>query len=156
MATFPSGNPGEFPLDPATQVGQFRLIYGDTESEPYTPVEPGYQNYTELADAEIEAFLAQGGDSITRSIGYLYLAMAGKAAKESITIKDHDLSVDLTKRADSLRAMAQFWFDNADNDDLISAEEAFDIVPTGNRCGDVIPELTIPIYGRKYTVGRVC
>lgn len=154
MAAFPEGNPGEFPLDPTTKVGQFRLVYGDTESTPYSPVEPGFQNYTELSDAEIEAFLATGLDSINRAIGYYYLSLAGAAAKLSKSVKDYDLTVDTTKRAADFRAIAQWWFDQADNDDVISAEEGFELVPTGTSSGAFIPEGTIPVWGRKYTWSR--
>lgn len=156
MATYPAGHPGVWPLDPTTPVGKFRILYGDTESEPYTPVEPGFQNYEELSDAEIQGFISQGGDSTNRGIGYLYLAMAGQAAKESRSVKDYDLQVDLTKRAADLRAIAQMWFDQGADEDVISGEDAFEIVNTGTSCGGVIPEASIPIYGRKYTWGRIC
>ena len=153
MATYPAGNPGVFPLDPATDIGRFRLVYGDTQSEPYSPVVPGIQNYTELSDAEIQAYLAQGANSVNRAIGYYYIALAGKAALESKSIKDYDLSVDTTKRAADLRALAQWWFDLASEDDSTSAEEAFEIVSLGGP-GDFIPEGAIPIYGRRYTWDR--
>lgn len=154
MATFPEGNPGAYPLEPETPVGQFRLVYGDTHSTPYDPVEPGFQNYDELSDSEIEAFLVAGGDSLNRAIGYYYLSLAGAAAKTARQIKDYDLQVDTTKRAADLRAIAQWWFDQADNDDVISAEEGFEILPTGTSGGDFIPELTLPVWGRQYTIGR--
>jgi len=154
MAEFPEGNPGEFPLDPTSNVGKFRLVYGDTQSTPYDPVEPGFQNYTELSDAEIEAFLTTGGDSINRAIGYYYLSLAGQAALISKSVKDYDLTVDNTKRPAELRALAQWWFDQADNDDSISAEEGFEIVPTGTSSDSFIPEGTIPIWGRKYVWSR--
>lgn len=154
MATFPDGNPGAYPLDPATPVGQFRLLFGDTESVPYTPVEPGFQNYGELSDAEIQVFLTQGSDSINRAIGFYYLSLAGAAAKESRTVKDYDLQIDTTKRAADLREVARWWFDLADSEDMVSAEEAFEIVPTGTRGGPFIPELTIPVWGRQYTLSR--
>lgn len=154
MATYPEGNPGVYPLEPETPVGQFRLVYGDTHSTPYTPVEPGFQNYDELSDDEIEAFLSAGGTSINRAIGYYYLSLAGAAAKTAKQIKDYDLQVDTTKRAADLRAIAQWWFDQADNDDVISAEEGFEIVLTGTNSGDFIPEATIPVWGRQYTIGR--
>ena len=156
MAVYPAGNPGAWPLDPTTPVGLFRTLYGDTDSEPYDPVEPGFQNYGELSDSEVEVFIAQGGDSIPRAIGYLYISMAGQAAKQSKTIQDQDLRLDLTKRAADLRLAAYDWFSRADNDDLVSAEEAFEIVPTGQRCGGVIPEGSPAVWGRVYGIGRVC
>lgn len=154
MAVYPAGNPGEIPVDPTTPVGLFRTLYGDTDYTLYDPDEPGWANFEELSDAEIKGFLLQGGDSTSRGIGYLYLAMAGQAAKESRNVKDYDLQVDLTKRAADLRAIAEMWFGRADDDDAISAEEGFELVPTGTGYGEFIPELTIPIYGRKYTMAR--
>lgn len=154
MAVYPSGNPGVIPVDPTTPVGLFRTLYGDTDYELYDPDEPGWANFEELSDAEIEGFIVQGGDSTSRAIGYLYLAMAGQAAKESRNVKDYDLQVDLTKRAGDLRAIAELWFGRADDDDTVSAEEGFVLVPTGTGYAEFIPELTIPIWGRKYTMGR--
>jgi hypothetical protein len=154
MALYPEGNPGVFPLDPETPVGQFRVLYGDVYSTPYDPVEPGFQNYEELSDAEISGFLAQGNDSVKRAIGYYYLSLSGTAAKEAKSVKDYDLSVDLTKRAADLRATAQVWFDHANADDDASQEDAFEIVPTGLTTGEWIPEGAIGEWGRRYTLGR--
>lgn len=153
MAAYPSGNPGVYPLDPDTRVGQFRLLFGDVESTPYVPAEPGIQNYGELSDSEIEVFLVQGGDSLNRAVGFYYLSLAGAAAKASRSVKDYDLQIDTTKRAADLREIAKWWFDLADGDDAISGEEAFEIVPTGTRGGEFIPELAPPIWGRQYTLG---
>lgn len=154
MAVYPSGNPGAYPVDLASNVGQFRALTGDLNSVPYSPVEPGFQNFEKFSDAEIEAYIAQGGDSIPRAIGYSYLYLAGQAAMQSASYKDYDLALDETKRAADLRAIAQFWFDQADGDDVIGAEEGFEIVPTGTSSGDFIAEGTIPIWGRKYTWSR--
>lgn len=152
MAVYPEGHPGAWPVDGTTDVGAFRILYGDVNSTPYEPVEPGYQNYDELSDSEIEAFLAQGGGSVTRSIAYLYLSLAGDAAKQSMSIQDHDLRIDQTKRADALRAMAEFWFGREDADGVV--EDAFQIVPTGTGHGDFIPEAASPVWGRAYTWAR--
>ena len=156
MAVHPAGHPGAWPLDPATPVGRFRILYGDTDSEPYAPAVVGVQNYQELSDDEVEGFIAQGSGSVPRGIGYLYIAMAGQAAKQSKVVQDQDLRIDLTKRAADLRAIADVWFGSADNDDLVNAEEAFEIVPTGQRCGGVIPERSPATWRRVYGIGRVC
>lgn len=154
MAVFPEGNPGEFPVDLTSMVGQFRALTGDLNSTPYNPVEPGYQNFVKFSDAEIEGYLTQGGGSVARAIGYSYLYLAGQAAIESAAIKDYDLQIDKTKRAADLTAIAKLWFGQADGEEVIAGEEAFEIVPTGTNSGQFIPELSIPIYGRKYTMGR--
>lgn len=154
MAVFPEGNPGAYPVDLTSKVGQFRALTGDLNSSPYDPAYPGYQNFLKFSDAEIEGYLAQGGDSVARAIGYSYLYLAGQAAIESAAIKDYDLQIDKTKRAADLTAIAKLWFGQADGEEVISGEEAFEIVPTGTSSGQFIPELSIPIYGRKYTMGR--
>lgn len=154
MAVFPEGNPGEYPVDLTSKVGQFRALTGDLNSTPYDPAYPGFQNFLKFSDAEIEGYLAQGGDSVARAIGYSYLYLAGQAAIESAAIKDYDLQIDKTKRAADLMAIAKLWFGQADEEEVISGEEAFEIVPTGTSSGQFIPELSIPIYGRKYMMGR--
>lgn len=152
MAVFPEGNPGVYPVDLASKVGQFRALTGDLNATPYVPDEPGYRNFEKFSDAEIEGYLAQGGDSVARAIGYSYLYLAGQAAEESKAIKDYDLQIDTTKRATDLTNIAKLWFSQADGEDVISGEEAFEIVPTGTGSGQFIPELSIPIYGRKYVM----
>lgn len=154
MAVFPEGNPGEFPVILESKVGQFRALTGDLNSTPYDPAYPGFQNFVKFSDAEIEGYLAQGGDSVARAIGYSYLYLAGQAAMESTAIKDYDLQIDKTKRAADLTAIAKLWFGQADGEEIIAGEEAFEIVPTGTSSGQFVPELSIPIYGRKYTMGR--
>ena len=150
---YPAGNPGQWPVDLASDIGRFRALVGDLEAVAYDPDEPGYRSFTKFSDAEIEAYIAQGAGSINRGIGFSYLYLAGQAAMDSKVTADYDLKLDTTKRAADLRAIAQWWFDLADNDDATSAEEAFEIVPVGQR-GDFIPEGTIPIYGRRYTWDR--
>lgn len=154
MAVYPAGNPGVAPLDPSTLVGQFRLVYGDTHSEPYSPVESGFQNYDELSDDEIESYLVSGSGSISRSIGYYYLSMAGQAAKLAKQIKDYDLQVDTTKRASLLTGIASQWFERADKeDDENGLSDIFDVFDTAPE-GEFIPELSLPIWGRRYTIDR--
>lgn len=154
MVAYPGPFDGAYPLDPSTNVGKYRLLLGDAEGTRYSPDEPGRANYAVLSDAEIETFVSQGGDSVTRGIAYYYLRLAGEAAKESASIQDQDLRVDLTKKSAELRAMAQFWLDQGDNDDAISAEDAFEIVPTGVSSGGFIPEGSPAMWGREYTIGR--
>lgn len=148
-------NRGVYPLDPTSDVGKFRLLYGDVDSIPLVPPELGFQNYTELSDDEIDMFLAQGSESISRAIGFYYLRLSGDAAKQSKSIADYDLKVDTTKRAADLRAIAEMWFGRADDeDDLNGLTDIFDIFDLGTH-GDVIPELSIPIWGRRYVIDRV-
>lgn len=125
-------NSGVYPIDPLTPVGQFRLASGDVISVPFDPVQAGLQDYRMWSDDEIEQFLVSGGDSTNRAIGYAWLQASGAAALESKTVKDYDLAVDLTKRAEDLRKTALFYFNLADQEDSIAGlDEAFEIVSTG-------------------------
>lgn len=154
MATYPDGNPGIYPPDPETSVGRFRYLYGDTLAEPYNPDEPGYRNFTELSDSEIETYLATSGDSVLRALSRYYIALAGRAASESKSVKDYDLQVDLTKRSADLLKVAAMWASQADEEDMAAGnDEWVDIVDTGTSGGEFIPELAIPQWGRQYTMG---
>lgn len=154
MAEYPNGNPGEYPLDPASEVGQYRLIFGDTNAEEYDPAVPGQRTYTYFSDAEITAMLAQAGTT-TRAVAYGYLKLASAAAVESKSVKDYDLQIDLTKRAADLRATAQVWFERADDeDDADGNADIFDLVDLAGT-SDPIAEGTMAIYGRTYTWGRL-
>jgi hypothetical protein len=125
-------NSGIYPLDPTTDVGKFRLLFGDTASVPFIPATPGLQDYTDYSDAEIQQFIISGGGVLNRGVGFAYLQASGAAARESKAIKDYDLSVDLTKRAEDLRKTAQLYFDMADLDDANAGiSDSFIVAPTG-------------------------
>lgn len=142
MAVFPEGNPGQWPVDLASGEGQFRALIGDLNAVPYDPDEAGFRDFEKFSDAEITAYIAAGGGSIPRGIGFAYLYLAGQAAMQSASVKDYDLQIDETKRAGDLRAIAQFWFDRASEDDDASGVndifEAFDMV--GSRCRHELAE----------------
>lgn len=125
-------NPGIYPLVPGTPVGDFRLATGDTQSVPFLPPEPGIRNYTYASDAEIQTYLAKAAGNQNGAIGYYYLTLAGAAAVAAKSIKDYDLSLSTEKRANDLRAQAEFYFGLADRDAaLTGVDESFDIGPTG-------------------------
>src|SRR5690606_23937619 len=92
-----------------------------------------YGMYRKMSDAEIEAFLALSDQSPEGAVYFAYLQMASDAAMESRTVKDFDLSIDLTKRATDLRLMAIQWKEAWDQ---VSADifEVFDIGSTCRRC----------------------
>lgn len=137
---WPDGNPGIYPPDLASPVGQFRALTGDLNAEEYDPPVEGIRNYEMFSDAEIEAYLSQSEGSISRAIGFAYLYLAGQAAKESLTVRDYDLQVDSTKRAADLRAIAEMWFGRADDEDANAGAEAMVIVPVGPRRKRCRPE----------------
>ena len=131
-------NPGAFPLDPMTEVGQFRALIGDSQSTPFDPPTPGVQNYAMYSDLEIEAFLFVSNNSVEGALSGAYMQMAAAAASESKLTKDFDLSIDLTKRSGDFLRLAQAWQGKAD---ALSADifEIFDVnIDSGGVC---VPEL---------------
>lgn len=116
MAVYPEGNPGVYPINASTDVGQMRYLLGDTESTAYDPVEAGYQNYEFFSDAELQALLTMAGDSIPTAVGYAYLKLAGAAAGQSVEWQSDDLRVSLSKTPGELRQIAQMWFDQGSSE----------------------------------------
>jgi hypothetical protein len=131
-------NRGIAPFDPTSPVGQFRVLYPDVSYVALDPAEPGYGDYAELSDAEIEALILGAKDSVYRAIGNYYAQLAGQAAKVSASIKDYDLTIDRTKRSTDLLNMAKYWWGLADDEDALSGvNEVFDvfsIVPSKCHC----------------------
>lgn len=153
MVAYPGVNDGAVPVDPASEVGQFRVILGDTVAEGYTPPEPGRGDYAMFSDADIEGYLAAGG-SFYRGVGIAFLALAGNAALVAKSTKDFDLSLDTTKRPSELRLIAQYWFDRADKEDA-AAQDAFFVAPLGDPC-EMVPEGMFPRWGRHAVGGPEC
>lgn len=150
MATYPGNNDGVTPPDMDTPVGIFRALIGDMVATPYDPDVPGRGNYNLFSDSDIEGFIAAGQNSIPRGVGFAYLALAGRAATTSSSVKDFDLSIDTTKRPTELRLIAQGWFDQADSEDAAGGD-ALEIAPIGDAC-EAVPEGMMPRWGR-YAVG---
>lgn len=142
-------NRGIAPFDPASKVGQFRVLYPDTIYTELDPAQPGYGNYAELSDAEIEALLASAGDSVSRGIGNYYAQLAGRAAKESVSIADYDLKIDTTKRSADLMKLAQMWWGLADDEDAQAGNsDVFDVFQVVGQGGCCTPEgATTPYCG---------
>jgi hypothetical protein len=120
-----SVNRGVAPLDPASEVGQMRLLLGDTSYVPLAPPEVGFGNYKLFSDDEITTFLVTA-TSQEGAAALAYLQLAGAAAMESRSVKDVDLQVDLTKRANDLRQIAAMWQGRAD----AAAADVFELFDT--------------------------
>ncbi len=151
---YPDGKPGVWPVNADTATGRFRILLGDVNAEAYDPEAPGYRSFEQLSDAEIEGYLSQSTDSVTKALAFHYLRLAGIAATEAISIADADLKIDKTRKSEALRKMAEFWLGQDADDDVIAGEEAFEIVETGRSSGGFIPEGSPAIWGREYTWGR--
>jgi len=126
-------NRGIAPPDASTAVGQMRAALSDTEYLPLIPDEPGYGEYQNFSDFELEAKIAQAGGSTTRAIGFAYLTLAGAAAADAIEWASDDQRVNLAKRAAQLTAVANSWFDRADSEDAMGGVDFFAVeYPFGN------------------------
>ena len=121
---------GVAPLDPTTDVGKLRMTFGDISFTPLNPPQEGFGDYEDYSDAELQNFLNLGG-SIEAAMANIFLQMAGAAARESRTVKDFDLQVDLSKRAADLRAQAAVWQSRADE----LGADFFDFFPADSGCG---------------------
>jgi hypothetical protein len=99
-----------------------------------------------FSDEEIAGYLAIEGGNVKRAAAQAIDTIADNEALASKYIRDHQLTVDGAKVADSLRKRAAALRAQADRDDELSDDESFfEIVATnGSGCG---PELTGRQYG---------
>lgn len=108
-------NPGVFPIDPSTPVGQVRLFIGDVTARPLSPTVEGQASFDWFSDAELAQFLVSADGSVQRACGYAILQLAtGAALKDGRAIKTDDLSVGASTKGASLLAVAQAFFAEAD------------------------------------------
>jgi hypothetical protein len=97
------------PYDPATPVGQVRLLIVDTSSDPV------------FDDAEINAFLTLCQSSVKRAAARALETIAADEALTSKRITDHDLSTDGPAVAAELRMLAAALRAEAVSDDALTA-----------------------------------
>lgn len=113
-------------------MGNLRYLIGDYTYVPLDPPVPGQGEYAAFSDAELEALLAMSNGNASRAVGYAYLKLAGAAAGEAVSWATDDLRLSLEKTPAELRAVAQMWFSQADDEDNDSgAGEYFDLVQFG-------------------------
>lgn len=128
-------NPGTFPIDPASPVGQVRLFVGDVNAVELSPAVEGQRSFDWFADAELEQFLTAAGGSVQRATGYAIMQLAtGAALKDGRAIKTDDLSVGASTKGASLLSIAQAFFAEADSADLAAESSGFLIVSPGAPC----------------------
>lgn len=124
-------NPGVAPPDFSTEIGQFRLLGNDTTYVALDPPVVDQGDYTYWSDAEIQGYLDASPDSIYRALALAYRGLAAAAAMGAVSIADYDLKVDQRDLYKALLSIAD-GFDN--QADLADIGDAFEIVPTGERC----------------------
>jgi hypothetical protein len=100
-------------------------------SVPLVPDVPGQADFRFFSDAEIQAYLIQGGNNPMMATGFAYLAWSRDAAKLQMLGKTDDLQFDTTDRAKEFRLIADEWFNRANN------VEWFDLGPTSEEVIDV-------------------
>lgn len=151
-------NRGVAPVEPSTPVGALRYSIGDLDYEPLDPAETGYGNFPNFSDTELAQFIAQGGGSVTRASGFVYLRFATLAASGAISWRTDDLAVDSKQVASEYRLLARIAFEQADAEDAAGAS-GFDLDFPFMSCGCTdwcthitgTPELgTHPIYHSPY------
>lgn len=133
-------NRGVAPADPTTAVGQVRYLLGDLGYSGLDPAEPGFGDYANFSDLEIEGFVLAGGGSVVRASGFAYLRLAALAAAGAISWKSDDLSVDAKIPASEFRLLARIAFEQADAEDAGGAS-SFSLTDFGDTTFDSPQEL---------------
>jgi len=121
-------NRGVAPADLTTQVGQLRSLIGDVTYVALVPPETGFGDYTAFSDDQLESFLTLGSGNLAYAVGYAYTSLAAQFAADSIKVTTDDESVDLTARAESMRKIANDWFNRGDANIANEANNYFAIV----------------------------
>lgn len=109
-----------FSYDPTTAAGVVRLLIADTDPQAY-----------DFLDAEIDVALAQSDDSPKRAAAMLLNALAANRSRLAVSVKRGEVSEDLTKLADALRAQAAAYIEQAESDEDVPLEAI--ISPTWDR-----------------------
>ena len=145
MATYPDGNPGEYPVDLTTDTGRFRMYAADLNGTKYVPDYPGFRNFEKISDAEIEALLAEH-TSVYLALAAFFGSLASDASLHTGIFKDYDLSVDLKTLADDLRKQSAFWTNKAAEENVLGGTaDIFDSFTLGSTARYGRPELSPPV-----------
>lgn len=124
-------NKGATPLDPAAPLGRLRALLRDTEHQPLTPAEPGFADYAEFSDMDLQAFLIEAGDNVLRAAGRATTSLALAYSAEGKSIKTDDLAIDLRSRGKDLLEVARSFMQDAAAEDAAGAADFFEIVSIG-------------------------
>lgn len=113
-------NSGIAPADPTTAVGATRYLIGDTVSVPLVPAVTGSEDYAYFSDVTLGTFLQRGYHNPLMAAGFAFLQLAAGAALQSVTVETSGMKADLTKRAADLRAVANSFFERANDEERLT------------------------------------
>ncbi len=133
-------NRGIAPPDPTTDVGRMREILGDTSWVELNPPEPGYGDYENFSDAELQALLDLADGSLFLAVAFAFAKLAAASTGESLSFQSDDLKVDLSKRTGGLWDTVRFWFNLWEREQEKEAVEYHNFVPFRGGCNRRGPE----------------
>ncbi|WP_406245908.1 hypothetical protein ACI7YT_12770 [Microbacterium sp. M] len=128
-------NVGIAPPQPATPVGQLRLLVGDKNFTALEPPMTGLGNYAIWSDDALAVTLATAGGSQYRAAWSLYLGLAAEYAQRGKSIRTDDLAIDTKGRGDTLVKVAESFLSEAESAEAAEASDFFQLVPFGGRPG---------------------
>lgn len=144
-------NEGIYPADTTTPEGQLRVSLGDTAfteigpepTPPNTRPEPRMVSYANFSDEKLAQLVADGEGSILRAKSYAYAELSATVSHLAITVKTNDLSYSGKDGAEALLKLAEYWSTEADKQDDLSSDDAFEIVGYPGRDDEnpVLPHL---------------
>lgn len=143
-------NLGVYPFNPASPVGNVRVLIGDTDPTQIDPPLGISGTYLWYSDIEIEAIISMYGDSPRLAASRILMSIAASQALLLKKWSSDDLSVDGAAIAEALRKIAKDLRDEVAAGDAMA--DIFEISYPGSN-GDVLwPEGFSFDYGY---IGRV-
>src|SRR5699024_12759381 len=95
-------NRGIAPPDPTTDVGRMREILGDTSWVELDPPEPGYGDYENFSDAELQALLDLADGCLFLAVAFALAKLASGSTGESLSLQSDGLKVAWSTRSGGL------------------------------------------------------
>lgn len=121
-------NKGVAPADLTTPVGQLRVNLGDLSYVELEPPEPGFGDFANYSDAELEAFLTSANDNVATATGFAYMQLAAVYAVSGRDIKTDDLAISTKSRGSDLLQVAKSWLAEGAAQNAQDAVDYIDIV----------------------------
>ena len=115
-----ASNVGVYPINPASPVGNVRVLIGDTDPTQISPPNGISGTYLWYSDAEIEAILSLYGDNPKLAAARILYSIAGSQALLLRKWSTDDLSVDGAAVAEALRKLAKDLRDEANAVDALT------------------------------------